>query len=123
MLFGKYPRLAPIRIIDTATKETPIVNPNNNFNDLINIKFHEHNDLINIMSSSMLFGKDPRLAPIRMPDTGTEEAPNPNPNPNLNDLINVMSHEHNDLINVMSSSMLFGTDIRLAPIRIPDTAT
>ena len=122
-MFGKYPRLVPIRIIDTATEETPIPNPNNNFNDLINTKFHKHNDLINIMSSSMLFGKDPRLAPIRIPDTGIEEALNPNPNPNPNDLINVISHEHNDLINVISSSMLLGTDIRLAPIRIPDTAT
>ena len=28
----------------------------------------------------MLFGKDPRLAPIRIPDTATEETPNPNPN-------------------------------------------
>ena len=74
----------------------------------------------------MLFGKDPRLAPIRIPHTATEETPNPNPNPNpnlTNDLINVMSHEHNDLINIMSSSMLFGKDPRLAPIRIPDTAT
>ena len=39
------------------------------------------------------------------------------------DLINVMSHEHNDLINIMSSSMLFITDPRLAPIIIPDTST
>ena len=78
MFFGKDPRIAPIRIPDTATKETTIPNPNNNPNDLINIKFHEHNDLINIMSSSMLFGKDPRLAPIRIPDTATEETPNPN---------------------------------------------
>ena len=133
MLFGTDPHLAPIRIPDTATEETPNPNynpnpnPNNNPNDLINIKFHEHNDLINIMSSSMLFGKDPRLAPIRIPDTATEEAPNTNPNPknnpNLNDLINVMSHEHNDLINIMFSSMLFGKDPRLAPIRIRHTAT
>ena len=77
----------------------------------------------------MLFGKDPRLANIRIPDTATEETPNPNfnfnpnPNPNPNDLINVMPHEHNGLINIMSSSMLFFTDIRLALIRIPETAT
>ena len=135
MLFGKNPRLANIRIPDTATDETPNLNanPNPNPNDLINIKSHEHNDLINIMSSSMLFLNDPRVAPIRIPHTATEETPkpknnpnlnpNPNPNPNPNDLINAMSHQHNDLINVMSSSMLFGTDIRLAPIGIPDTAT
>ena len=59
------------------------------------------------MFSSMLFGKDIRLAPIRIPDTATEEVPNPNPNPNNNpnpnDLINVMSHEHNDPINIMFS--------------------
>ena len=137
MLFGKDPRLAPIRIPDTATEETPNPNPNPNpnpdLNDLINVTSHEHNDLLNIMSSSMLFGKDPRLAPIRIPHTATEETPNPNSNPNPNpnpntnpnpnDLINVMSHEHNDLINIMSSSMLFITDPRLAPIFIPDTAT
>ena len=58
------------------------------------------------MSSLMMFGKDPHLAPIRIPDTTTEETPNlnPSPNPNPNDLINVMSHEHNDLINIMSSA-------------------
>ena len=60
------------------------------------------------MSSSILFGKDPCLAPIRIPHTATEETPNPNPNPN--DLINVASHEHKDLINIMSSSFLFGKD-------------
>ena len=66
------------------------------------------------MSSSILFGKDPRLAPIRIPGRATEETPksNPNPNPNLNpnpnDLINVTSHEHNDFENIMSSSILFG---------------
>ena len=77
-----------------------------------------------------MFFKDPCLAPIRIPDTATEETPNPNPSPNPNpkpnpnpiDLINVMSHEHNDLINIMSSSILFGADPHLAPIRIPDTA-
>ena len=70
-----------------------------------------------------MFGKDPRLAPIRILDTATEETPNPkpstnpnpnpnlNPNPNDNDLINVMSHDHNDLINIMSSSILFGKDL------------
>ena len=65
------------------------------------------------MSSSILFGKDPRLAPIRIPDRATEETPksNPNPNPNHNDLINVTSHEHNDLMNIMSSSILFGKDL------------
>ena len=77
------------------------------------------------MSSSILFGKDPRLAPIRILDTATEETPNPNPNhnpnpnpnpnlnpnPNDNDLINVMSHEHIDLMNIMSSSILFGKDL------------
>ena len=69
------------------------------------------------MSSSILFGKDPRLAPIRIPDRATEEAPksnnnpNPNPNPNPNDLINVTSHEHNDLVNIMSSSILFGKNL------------
>ena len=83
------------------------------------------------MSSSILFGKDPRLAPIRILDTATEETPNPNPNhypnPNINpnpnpnhnlnpnnndnDLINVMSHEHIDLMNIMSSSILFGKDL------------
>ena len=63
-----------------------------------------------MMSSSILFGKDPRLAPIRIPDRATEETPksNPNPNPNPNDLINVTSHEHNDLMNIMSSLILFG---------------
>ena len=133
MLFGTDPRLAPIRITDTATGETPNPNyntnpnPNSNPNDLINIKFHEHNYLLNIMSSSMLFDKDIRLAPIRIPDTVTEEALNRNDkfnnNPNPNDLINIMSHQHNDPINIMFSSMLFGTDPRLAPIRIPETAT
>ena len=77
------------------------------------------------MSSSILFGKDPRLAPIRILDTATEETPNPNPspnpnnnpnpnlnpNPNDNDLINVMSHDHIDLMNIMSSSILFGKDL------------
>ena len=77
------------------------------------------------MSSSIFFGKDPRLAPIRILDTATEETPNPNPspnpnnnpnpnlnpNPNDNDLINVMSHEHIDLMNIMSSSILFGKDL------------
>ena len=67
------------------------------------------------MSSSMLFIKDPRLAPIRIPDRATEEAPksnpNPNPNPNTNDLINVTSHEYNDLMNIMSSSILFGKNL------------
>ena len=69
------------------------------------------------MSSSILFGKDPRLAPIRILDTATEETPNPNPNPNPNlnpnpnDLINVTSHEHNDLKNIMSSSILFGQNL------------
>ena len=79
------------------------------------------------MSSSILFGKDPRLAPIRIPGRATEETPksnpnpnlnpNPNPNPNLNpnpndnDLINVMSHEHIDLMNIMSSSILFGKNL------------
>ena len=112
MLFGKNPRLAPIRIPDTATEETPNpnYNPNNNHNanpnDLINVTSHEHNDLINIMSSSMLFIKDPRLAPIRIPDTATEETPNPNynpnpnPNNNPNDLITLtLNHNPNDLIN------------------------
>ena len=63
----------------------------------------------------MLFGTHNRLAPIRIPDTTTEETPNPNPNPNPNnnpnpnpnpnpyhhpnDLIKVPSHEHNDLKN------------------------
>ena len=139
MLFGKNPRLAPIRIPDTATEEKPNPNlntnpnPNSNPNDLINVISHEHNDLINIMSSSMLFFTDIRLAPIRIPDTATEEAPNLNPNPNpnpkpktnpkTNDFINVTSHEHNDLINIITSSMLFGKNLRIAPIRIPDTAT
>ena len=77
------------------------------------------------MSSSILFGKDPRLAPIRILDTATEETPNPNPspnpnpnpnpnlnpNPNDNDLINVMSHDHIHLMNIMSSSILFGKDL------------
>ena len=51
----------------------------------------------------MLFGKDPRLANIRIPDTATEETPNPNfnfnpnPNPNPNDLINVKC-----LMNIMA---------------------
>ena len=50
----------------------------------------------------MLFFKNCRLAPIRIPDTATEETSNPNlntntnPNPNLNDLMNIISHEHND---------------------------
>ena len=69
------------------------------------------------MSSSILFGKDPRIAPIRIPDRATEETPksnpnpNPNPNPNNNDLINVTSHEHNNLMNIMSSSILFGKNL------------
>ena len=53
------------------------------------------------MSSSVLFGKDPRLAPIRIPDTATEETHNPNPNSKPNDLINIKSHEHSDLLNIM----------------------
>ena len=67
------------------------------------------------MSSSILFGKDPRLAPIRIPGRATEETPksnpNPNPNPNPNDLINVTSHEQNDLKNIMSSSILLGKNL------------
>ena len=86
MLFGKDPRLANIRIPDTATEETlnPNLNsnPNTNPNDLINIKSHEHNDFLNIMSSSMLFLNDPRLAPIRTRHTATEETPTTNHNPN-----------------------------------------
>ena len=86
MLFGKDPRLAHIRIPETATEETlnpnPNSNPNPNHNDLINIKSHEHNDFLNIMSSSMLFLNDPRFAPIRIRHTATEETNNPNPNPN-----------------------------------------
>ena len=76
---------------------------------MINIKFQEHNDLINIITSSMLFGKHPSIAPIRIPHTATEETPkpnnNPNPNPNPNnyhhpnDLIKVTSYEHNDIKN------------------------
>ena len=120
-------RLAPNRIPDTATEDTPNLNPNANVNpktnDFINVTSHEHNDLINIITSSMLFGKYPRLAPIRITDTATEETPRTNLNPNPNDLINVAPHEHKDLINIMSSSKLFGKDPRLAPIRIPDTAT
>ena len=135
MLFFTDIRLAPIRISDTATEETPNLNPNPNpnpkpnsnpkTNDFINVTSHEHNDLINIITSSMLFGKNPRNAAIRIPDTATDEAPNLNCNPNLNpnDLINIKSHEHNNLINIMSSSMLFGNDPRIAPIRIPHTAT
>ena len=61
-------------------------NPNHNANDLINVTSDEHNELINIITSSMLFGKNPRLAPIRIPDTASEETPNlklnPNPHPN-----------------------------------------
>ena len=75
----------------------------------------------------MLFGKNNRLAPIRIPDTATEVTHNPNPNnnlnPDLNDFINVAPHEHNELLNIISSSMLFDTDLRLTPIRIPDPAT
>ena len=129
MLFGKNPCLAPIRIPHTATEVTYKSNPNPNpdLHDLINVTFHEHNDLLNVMSSSMLFGKDPRFAPIRIPDTATKETPNPNynpnPNNNPNDLKNIKFHEHNNLINIISSSMLFGKDPRLAPIRIPHTAT
>ena len=121
MMFGKDPHLAPIRITDTTTEETPNLNPNPNPNDLINVMSHKHNDLINIMSSLMMFGKDPHLAPIRITDTTTEETPNPNPNPN--DLINVMSHKHINLINIMSSLMMFGKDPHLATIMIPDTTT
>ena len=73
------------------------------------------------MSSLMMFGKDPHLATIMIPDTTTEETPNPNPNPN--DFINVTSHEQIDLINIMSSSMMFGKDPHLAPVRIPETTT
>ena len=76
ILFGKDPRLAPNRILDTATEKTPKsnpnlnpnpkpnpnpntnLNPNPNDNDLINIMSHEHFDLMNIMSSSIWFGKD-----------------------------------------------------------------
>ena len=127
MLFGKNPCLAPIKIPDTATEVTPNPNRNNNLKDLINIKIHERNDLINIMSSSMLFDKDACLANIKIPDTATEETLNPkpksNPNPNPNDLINIKSHKLNDLLNIMSSSMLFLNDPRLAPIRIRHTAT
>ena len=57
ILFVKDPRLAPIRIPDTANPN-PNPNPNPNFNDLINLTSHEHNDLINIMSSSILFRND-----------------------------------------------------------------
>ena len=71
------------------------------------------------MFSSILFGKDPRLVPIRIPGRATEETPksnpnpnvNPNPNPNDNDLINVMSHDHIDFMNIISSSILFGKDL------------
>ena len=67
------------------------------------------------MSSSILFSKDPRLVPIRIPDRATEETPNPNPNPNPNrnpnDLINATSHEHNDLVNMMFLSILFGINL------------
>ena len=62
MLFGKYPRLAFIRITDTATEETPKPNNNpnpnpnpNNYhhpNDLINVAPHENKDLINHNESS-----------------------------------------------------------------------
>ena len=63
----------------------------------------------------MLFGKDPRLANIRIPDTATEETPNLKPNPNskhipnhkTNDFIHITSHEHNDLIKIITSLMLF----------------
>ena len=79
-----------------------LCNPNLNPNDFINVTSHEHNDLLNIMSSSILFGKDPRLAPIRIPDTAIEETPNPNPN----DLINITSHEHNDLINLSLTRLM-----------------
>ena len=72
ILFGKDPRLPPIRILDTATEETsipnpspnpnnnpnPKLNPNPNDNDLINVMSHDHIDLMNVMSSSILFGKD-----------------------------------------------------------------
>ena len=83
----------------TATEETPNLNPNPNpkskhnpnhkTNDFINITSHEHNDLIKIITSLMFFFKNCRLAPIRIPDTATEETSNPNlntntnPNPNL----------------------------------------
>ena len=109
-----------VTLFTRATPGTPA-------SDLINIKFHEHNDLKNIMSSSMLFGKDPRLALIRIPETATEETlnpnPNSNPNSNPNDLINIKSHELNGLLNIMSPSMLFLNDPRLAPIMIKHTAT
>ena len=78
-MFGKDPRLAPIRILDTATEETPNPNPKPN----------------------------PNPNPIPNPNNN----PNPNPNPNDNDLINVMSHEHIDLMNIMSSSILFGKNL------------
>ena len=143
MLFGKDPRLAPIRIPHTATEETPNPNynpnPNNNAspNDLINAISHEHKNLINIMSSLMLFITDPRLAPIIILDTATEETHNPksnpktntdnktniNPNHNFNDPLDITSHEHNDLINLITFLMLFGKNPRLADIRIQDTAT
>ena len=68
ILFVKDPQLALIRKLDTVTEETPksnpnpYPNPNNNPNpnptDLINVASHEHNDLMNIMSSSILFAKE-----------------------------------------------------------------
>ena len=81
ILFGKDPRLGPIRILDTATEETPNPNPNAN--------------------------------PNPNPNTNPNTNPNPNlnPNPNDNDLINIMSHDHIDLMNIMSSSILFGKDL------------
>ena len=84
MLFGKNSCLAPIRKPHTATEVTynPNPNPNPDLHDLIKVTFHEHNDLLNVMSSSMLFGNDPRHAPIRIRHTATEETSNPNPNPN-----------------------------------------
>ena len=81
ILFGKDPHLAPIRILDTATEETPNPNPNANPN-------HNPN-----------------------PNPNTNPNPNLNPNNNDNDLINVMSHEHIDLMNIVSSSILFGKDL------------
>ena len=90
-----------------------MTNPNPNPNELINVTSHEHNDLINIITLSMLCFKNNRLAPIRIPDTATEETPRTNLNPNPIDLINMAPHENKDLINIMSSSMLFGKDPRL----------
>ena len=49
----------------------------------------------------MLFGKDPRLANIRISDTATEETSNPNLNPNPNINYNP-NHNVNDMINITS---------------------